>query len=300
MNKRHAIKPASKRAPRKNRKKKMPRTWGQRLGVLKRPGMVLAGIGLLVLVSAGFVAGYQLITRNECLQVTHIDVQGAHMLTPDELLQKAGIRYGDNIMAINLSLVRRKLMAEPWILDAEVSRALPSNLSIRVKERSPLAVVDFGECYFVGQDGRIFKKLDRSVETVDLPIIKGLSYTDIDAEGYATGKAFCAAIEALKTSGRVSHLMDGMKIKTLVVDRDTGVRLDGLMSVGCVRIGYDNYFYKFRRLKEVLWRSHKENRQQDIAAVGLENPDRVIVKMTEQDTTQKGGEHAGTGYRRRS
>ncbi|MDY6823693.1 MAG: FtsQ-type POTRA domain-containing protein [Thermodesulfobacteriota bacterium] len=300
MNKRASTKPSVRRPPKKNRKKKQATTPAQRLGGLKPVGLIMAGLAALVVVSIGFTEAYRLIVGCDYLRVTHIDVQGACVLTPDAVVQKAGIRYGDNILSVNLSRVRRQLVAEPWILEAEVSRTLPSDLVIRIRERSPLAVVDLGECFLVGQDGRLFKKLKQPDETLALPVIHGVDYRDIDNQGCADGKAFCAAIAALKTAGRVAHLIDGMKIKAVAVDRDTGITISGFETAQIVRLGYGDYFDKFRRLKNVLWRTDKTTPRRRIAAVDLENPDRVVVKMAVDEATQKGGEHAGTGYSRRS
>jgi hypothetical protein len=48
---------------------------------------------------------------------------------------------GDNLLALDLSRVKRDLELVPWIREAAVERALPRSLRLRISEREPLVEV---------------------------------------------------------------------------------------------------------------------------------------------------------------
>ena len=51
-------------------------------------------------------------------------------------------------------------MAHPWIAKAEVSRKWPHSLHLKIQERDPVALVQFGEeLLYMDRQGMIFKPL---------------------------------------------------------------------------------------------------------------------------------------------
>ena len=130
------------------------------------------------LVTGFFILVYDLATQCDYFAARQMSIEGTQRLTPETVARQAGIRMGDNILAINLSLVRKRLLAHPWIAEAEVRREIPSRLIIRVKEHQALAMVDFGQKFLINRQGQIFKAWDPS-DPADLPVISGLDVSDL-------------------------------------------------------------------------------------------------------------------------
>jgi hypothetical protein len=59
--------------------------------------------------------------------------------------QWAGVKLGDNLLALDLSRVKRDLELVSWIREATVERVLPRSLKVRISEREPLVQVHDGQ-----------------------------------------------------------------------------------------------------------------------------------------------------------
>lgn len=78
------------------------------------------------------------------LRIGLIEVTGQRYLSADAARAATGIEVGDSIMGADLDLVRDRVTALGWVSDAIVSRQLPGTLVIKVRERSPFALWQFG------------------------------------------------------------------------------------------------------------------------------------------------------------
>lgn len=239
---------------------------------------VLAFILLLVLVSTAFLEGYRFVTGCRYFAAADIEVDGACVLSADEVMQAAGVARGENILSINLGLVRRRLLAQPWIAKAEVYRVLPGKLKISIKEHTPVAIVDMGEKFYVQEDGKIFKRVEGNGPDT-LPVITGLDCRDIDDKGYPASRAFKAAMNLLAMAGRMGNSMPGMKIRRISVDRDAGLTMFAFDHIGGIRLGFGGYADKLWRLGRVMDLVEKEcENGRRVASIGLEWPGRVAVE----------------------
>jgi len=293
-----------KRASRKNRKKGAP--------VFNRffkPGpswKVVAGIIVLLVVSTCFVSGYGVFVRSDCLRVKDVQVEGASVLSREAVIARAGIEPGTNIMAVNLSVARKRLQADPWIAEVRISRVLPSTIMIGVKEHEPVAVMEWGDGFLINSRREVFKRVE-STDPVSLPVIIGVDYSDLNMAGRSVSPVLNAALDAVETAAIIGRQVPGMRIGKVIADRDTGLTLCALDAVNEVRLGFDddhdNYLKKFQRLNHMLKHRASRGGNSRLAAAGFEYPDRVVVKAAVGDSyavTQKGGNHEGTGHNRRS
>ena len=64
------------------------------------------------------------------------------VIAPDQLRRWAGVKPGDNLIALDLAAVKRNLELVPMIDSVSVERVLPRTLKIRVTEREPVAQVN--------------------------------------------------------------------------------------------------------------------------------------------------------------
>ena len=268
--KRPASVKAMQKPARKNASRRPVRQGAMR--VLRVAGLVTA----LLMVSIGYAAGYGFLTGCEYFTTQAIRVEGNEVLAREDVVRASGVQPGDNILAVNLAVVRQRLLAEPWIAEADLYRELPGTLTIHIREHVPMAVVDLGSRFFISDTGVIFKRVEPS-DPDTLPVICGLDYSDIDAEGRPASRAFLAALEVLDTGTRVEKFIYGMHVQTIHVDPDTGVTMRAFDTVDEVRLGYDDFVDKFRRLNRVMAHFRKEPGPEHVAVIGLQWPDRIVV-----------------------
>src|SRR5688572_13271296 len=81
----------------------------------------------------------RLVYENPAFAIHQIDTQTDGMLSLEQIRRWAGVKLDDNLLALDLSRVRRDLEAIPTIKSAAIERVLPHTLRIRISEREPIA-----------------------------------------------------------------------------------------------------------------------------------------------------------------
>ncbi|HWF18420.1 MAG TPA: FtsQ-type POTRA domain-containing protein [Verrucomicrobiae bacterium] len=105
-------------------------------------GLVFATIvGLYVIWRAGEFTLNRLVYENKSFAVQEIDVRTDGVIAQDQLRRWAGVRIGENLLALDLARVKRDLEMVSMIRSVAVERVLPHTLRLRVTERDPLAEV---------------------------------------------------------------------------------------------------------------------------------------------------------------
>ena len=133
---------------------------------------VVVGIAALLATSGLFILAHDLITQCDYFRAQSLKIEGMQRLTGKQIVQQARVSKGVNVMAVNLSMVRKRLKAHPWIAEAEVRREIPSGLYIRIKEQVPLAIVDLDRKYIINEHGQVFKEWTAS-DPDTLPLVSG-------------------------------------------------------------------------------------------------------------------------------
>ena len=77
--------------------------------------------------------------ENMAFSIHQIDIQTDGGISSDQLRKWAGVKYDDNLLALDLARVKRDLELIPLIQSAAVERVLPHTLRIRVTERDAVA-----------------------------------------------------------------------------------------------------------------------------------------------------------------
>src|SRR6185436_10480908 len=90
-----------------------------------------------------------------------IDIQTDGVISIDQLRRWSGVKLGENLLALDLSRVKRDLELVPVIDAASVERILPATLNIRVAEREPVA-------QFIFPQQRSTGSMERGIYTFDI------------------------------------------------------------------------------------------------------------------------------------
>ena len=108
---------------------------------------------------AGVVAGLALIalasTYTPLFAAKTVRVEGADHLTARQVRKIAKVESGVNVVRLDSGRAERRLERNVWVADAEITKALPSGVTIVVRERTPAAVVldDAGARELLAGDG---------------------------------------------------------------------------------------------------------------------------------------------------
>ena len=250
-------------------------------------GLKLMVVGTaLVFVSLLFVFSYDFLTQCDYFKAKELMVNGAHRLTQNQVLQQANITTGVNIFSVNLSKVRKRLLANSWIEDAEVRRELPSGINIRVKEQKPLAVLDLGRKFIINTHGEVFKEMDRT-DQCNLPMISGLEFSDINVKGESRSIPFDAVMKILGLGQKPESVLPYSLIKKIHVDREMGLTIYAFDHIREIKIGYNNYPDKYAMLKDVLFFLEKNGGFSRLESIDLNNLNRIVVNPAKIESAAK-------------
>ena len=236
-----------------------------------------AAVGtFLLLVSFLFMFTYDFVTQCDYFKAEGLTVTGAHRLTEEQVLQQSQINKGINILSVNLSRVRKRLLAHSWIEEAEVSRELPTGISIRIKEQRHLAILDLGRRFIINAHGELFKEMDAS-DHCRLPVISGLEFSDINVRGESRSVPFDAVMKILALGKKPESVLPCRLIKRIRVDREVGLTIYEFDRIKAIKIGYDDYPNKYEMLRNVLFYLKKNGSFSQLESIDLNNLNRIVV-----------------------
>jgi cell division septal protein FtsQ len=138
--------------------------WVARLFKLLLLLLVLSGSGV------GIWEGYRWFLRLPYFTIAEIHVDGNLQVAAGDVVAGLGLSPGTRILEANLETLAERLLKNPWIKEASVSRRLPLSLTVRVVERMPEAVFIADRRYLLSADGVILSVL----EPDDLPTLPTL------------------------------------------------------------------------------------------------------------------------------
>lgn len=246
----------------------------------------MAFAGVVGLATGFFILVYDFITQCDYFAARQMKIEGAQRLTSEDVLRQAQIRIGDNILATNLALVRKRLLAHPWIAEAGVGREIPSRLIIRVKEHQALAIVDVGEKFLINRQGRIFKAWSPA-DPADLPVISGLAVSDLPVWGQpqASGKnaapapsqSFKAVLQVLHMGLQRGSILPNRLVRQIKVDRQIGLTLYAFDGIKAINLGYSDYPGKYHMLANLFAYLKRQTNIPDYDRIDLNNLERVVV-----------------------
>jgi cell division protein FtsQ len=276
-----------KKQIRKNRFKKDPRKRRQKILVRLVVGLkLIAVVALMMGISALFVAGYAAVTHTDYFRTAAIDVQGLTRLTKSAILAQAKIQKGDNLMALNLRLVRKRLLAHPWIVEAYVAREIPGTIRIAITEHQALAVLDLGRKFLIDTHGRVFKEYGAD-DPRNLPLVTGMAYADISLGNAPLSPVMAAVVEVLQISRSHKSAIAYDQIRNAHVDPEMGVTLRVWDNQHRINLGFADFGAKYRRIGKLLPYLKHSTQWCKFESIDANDPDRIVVQIgssLEKDT----------------
>lgn len=283
-----------RRKPRKNqRKSKKSKREYKVFGRILLSFKLILAVAAVAAMTIFFILIHDILTQCDYFKIDRLTIEGAQRLPEKEIAKQAGIEKGMNILAVNLSLVRDRLLAHPWIAEAGVSREIPSGLSIRIKEHAPLAVVDVGQKFLINHSGKIFKAWDVS-DPANLPVVSGLNvldlppvYGQIDSSEGDIGRErtapFKAVMKVLRLGGQQGSILPNRSIRQIRVDRQIGLTLLAFDRIKTINLGYDDYDGKYHMLANLFSYLKHQRSVSDFDRIDLNNLNRVVVNTLRRE-----------------
>ncbi len=243
----------------------------------KATGVICATAALSLL----FIFAHDVLVQCRYFNATVVSVTGCRRLSETAIMNQAGVAPGVNILSVNLTSARKRLLAHPWIAEAEVRRDIPDAIHIRIEEHVPLATLDLGKEFLINRKGAIFKTAAPG-ENAGLPLITGLTFADIGVPGNPSGKPFQAVLDVLNLGARDGVVLPNHLVREIHVDHEIGLTLLAFDQGRAIKLGYGAYPQKYARLRNVLFYMKKRQEFIDFVSIDLNDLERVVVNPAER------------------
>ncbi len=142
---------------------------------------------IAIMAALALIAAALVVLSSPMLEVRTVNVSGAQHLSEDALAQLAGLR-GENILLADLGAARARLLSQPLVKDAAVSREWPDRIDIVIQERVPWARWQVGdEIWAIDAQGVVLEGRQAPADSTlvrqvsSLPAIRGGAHVDVDA-----------------------------------------------------------------------------------------------------------------------
>jgi cell division protein FtsQ len=233
-------------------------------------------------VSFLFILAHDALVQSPYFKAENIAVAGNHRLSTQAVLEQAKIGVGDNILQVNLKLVRYNLLANPWIASADVERDLPNIIRIRIREHEPVAVVELGRPFLLSDSGEVFKSFDPA-DDVQVPMVRGLSPSDVDPTRSGQSPALRAVMEVLRLTRLYGSVLPTISAQSVQVDHEMGLTLQGFENGMAVRLGFGDYESKLNRLRDMIAYLRGGEQLLNVGLMDLNDLDRVVVRPSARE-----------------
>ena len=262
------------RSVRRNRRKKQkqPLPWKQLLARLLRVTVFCGSVAFLLF---GAVLIGRLLLVSGYFSVTSVRVENNQRLLQEEVLALSDIEQGSNIFDLDLDMIGGKIEENSWVASAQVERVFPNEVTIRIEERQPQAIVRLGYLYYVDIDGEIFKMLDAG-DRLDYPLISGIDRQLLLDNPEQARELLLGALGLLaELAERRVFSLD--QVSELRVTPQEGITLYTYRGGVPVRFGQNGYSTKLDRLERIY--RELQPRLASIDYIDLNVVERGIVKL---------------------
>lgn len=129
---------------------------------------------LLIGVSLAFLL------RGLLFNIRHLRVVGIHRITWQEVARSAGLSSSSNYFGLDEKSIREGINANRYLVYERMQRVPPSTLILYVRERQPIASINYiGIAYIMADDGVILERTRELDKHSDLMTVSGLVLRDI-------------------------------------------------------------------------------------------------------------------------
>jgi len=280
------------KSTRKNRFKKENTARRTRLRGNVRWLIKAVAIGLaLVTASAGFILVHDFFVQSSQFFAQDIEVSGNQRLSQQQVMKIAEIDAQTNILSLNLTTTRKRLLADAWIADATVSRKIPSQITISIREEQPLALLemDDDQDFLLNTDGRVFK---RAVETDGgrLPRVQGLTFGDLPVVGKPDTQAFSAVMRLLRLTFEKDSALAVAGLRWIHMDREIGATVYTDTGDRTIKLGFGQYREKCDALGRLMARMKNDSRLIHSQVIDLYDVNRIVITLAPTGASDSGQE----------
>src|ERR1700690_150201 len=250
--------------------------------------------GLYLLWRTGEWALDRFVYENSEFAIQRVEVKTDGVIAPDQLRRWSGVKLGENLIALDLTAVKRNLELVSTIGSVSIEGILPRTLKISVTERDPVAQVNVPRAdasggiavagFQLDADGYVMLPLDPRLCVVplaqvsdQLPVIAGLNVYQLQPGHRVESPQVQAALELIGAFGHspMAGLVDLRRIDVSLPGAVVATTGQG----GEITFGLNNLEQQLRRWREIYDLGQRMNKA--VASLNLAVSNNVPVHWME-------------------
>ncbi len=234
----------------------------------------------------------EFVFRNPAFAVQEIEVETDGILPKAQLRAWAGVKIGDNLLALDIGRIQRDLEYLPWIQSAAVERVRPHMVKIRVTEREPIAQTTLfepgdgkarGVVFYFDATGQVMLPLDAHRQEASawgfdtLPMLTGVAGADLRPGRRVESPQIQAALRLINEFGR-SPMLGAVDLTAVDLSNPQTLQVStGQGSV--ITFSVENVSHQFNRWRLVY--DHANRTGKAIASLDLSVSNNVPARWLE-------------------
>lgn len=207
-----------------------------------------------------------------CLK--EVEIKGCQKLPQEQLLSLIQVEGRPNLFTVAPGEISKRLESHPWIEEVRVRKVFPNKISIQIKERKPIAILQLEDPYYIDSKGVIFAPVGER-DGYNYPFFTGLTRQTLEREPEQSKRLIMKALELLAalTQRRVSPLEE---ISEIHMEKVFGVECFTKNEGIEVKMGWDRFGEKLKRFS-IIW---SDLQRRGITPVSIDCSDlkRMVVK----------------------
>lgn len=164
-------------------------------------------ISIILIVVLGLI-----LVKTPYFNIKKVVVNNNSIITKEKIIEENTV-LNQNIFLLNTSSLKKKILSNPYIKEVKISRKLPNELVINVKERNAAFVVIDGADFYVLNENLIIMEKKKSMDGLQLPTLTGLKI-----ENRFLGEPMSTDPERIKILKEIGETLVKNKIKVNSVD----------------------------------------------------------------------------------
>lgn len=133
------------------------------------------------------------------LAVRTVKLVGARHVSSSEVARVAGLDESDNLLLLSPTEIARRVQTLPWVKSANVDRALPGTVRVRIVERKPAVALSLGAArWTIDARGRVLRSGARS----SLPTLAGAEVAGVEPGAELATPEISGALKTFRSMPR--------------------------------------------------------------------------------------------------
>jgi cell division protein FtsQ len=233
--------------------------------------MIIVGVSIVLLI------GYLVALSTPLFKLEDVSFKGIKRVSQAQLIQKGGLENGVNLLALNLSEVKKNMESTPWVKNVFLHRELPNKLQVEVTEQQPIFLVLVQQdLYYLNDEGLLFKKSEIK-DGVSIPLLTGLEKKDWTPTGQLKSSILQELISLQRFLSQGRDPFYPNKLSEIHYDPDCGFSLFTIERGIRITLGKEEIPERIKRLERVWAELEKRPNQVLLKGISLQYGQRIIV-----------------------